>query len=280
MLTREQFELFVPAFKQPNDVDGDYIYDRVEPFIAEEEQELIDLLVIKLDAIPDQARHYARQVIANRAAARAIDHLDLTLTPEGFGVVNNNRVAPASRQRIDALTAALQRTASALYDRLITELLATPWGETPTAWGFADRLIFLPSICRSYGITHDGQEIYDKQFAIVTPSLMQAERDVEAILSTELYRKLIDTLRRKLTTDNAIYHELLHKARQLTALCFKVREIGQSRQTLIPAIEHLQRFIAENAHQLPEWNSSATAAAQRTTPYQNEKSAPSFFFGM
>ena len=45
------------------------------------------------------------KLIASEALRRAIPSLDLVLTPNGFGVVSNQNVAPASKERVDRLIA-------------------------------------------------------------------------------------------------------------------------------------------------------------------------------
>ena len=45
------------------------------------------------------------KLIASEAMRRAIPSLDLVLTPNGFGVVSNQNIAPASKERVDRLIA-------------------------------------------------------------------------------------------------------------------------------------------------------------------------------
>ena len=47
------------------------------------------------------------KLVASEALRRAIPSLDLVLTPNGFGVVSNQNVAPASKERVDRLIASL-----------------------------------------------------------------------------------------------------------------------------------------------------------------------------
>lgn len=47
------------------------------------------------------------KLIASEALRRAIPSLDLVLTPNGFGVVSNQNIAPASKERVDRLIASL-----------------------------------------------------------------------------------------------------------------------------------------------------------------------------
>ena len=47
------------------------------------------------------------KLIATEALRRAIPSLDLVLTPNGFGVVSNQNIAPASKERVDRLIGSL-----------------------------------------------------------------------------------------------------------------------------------------------------------------------------
>lgn len=47
------------------------------------------------------------KLIASEALRRAIPSLDLVLTPNGLGVVSNQNIAPASKERVDRLIGSL-----------------------------------------------------------------------------------------------------------------------------------------------------------------------------
>ena len=47
------------------------------------------------------------RIVAFDAFRNAVPHLDLILTPNGFGIVNNSNIAPASKERVERLIASL-----------------------------------------------------------------------------------------------------------------------------------------------------------------------------
>lgn len=60
--------------------------------------------------------------------------LDLVLTPTGFGVVSNNTVAPASKERVDRLEEQLYLTGERAKGRLLAALTAVDgWGDSVQA---------------------------------------------------------------------------------------------------------------------------------------------------
>lgn len=69
--------------------------------------------------------------------------LDLVLTPTGFGVVSTNQMAPASKQRVDALIGHLRDSALTVHGQLLTELCKVEgWGATDQAKENIDNLFF------------------------------------------------------------------------------------------------------------------------------------------
>lgn len=66
-------------------------------------------------------KHLMGGVISHHALLLAIPRLDLFLTPNGFGVVSNQNVAPASKERVERLISNLERE----RDKFIHQLLLT-----------------------------------------------------------------------------------------------------------------------------------------------------------
>lgn len=60
-----------------------------------------------------------QRVIAVDAFLHSIPEMDLVLTDAGFGVISNQDVAPASKERIANLTAGLQAKLDEALDRLV-----------------------------------------------------------------------------------------------------------------------------------------------------------------
>ena len=111
--------------------------------VVEGEQTLFDKITLELETSenwlmsqvigtppPDVAaqnttfKNMCVTIIACDAMSRAIPALDLVLTPNGFGVVQNNNVVPASKERVERLIAScIERrdfTLSRLYAKLAT----------------------------------------------------------------------------------------------------------------------------------------------------------------
>ena len=77
----------------------------------------------------EPVRLTATCVVAHEAMLRAVPSLDLVLTPNGFGIVSNQNVAPASRERVSRLIASLETS----RDNAIEQLIMYLFRETPTS---------------------------------------------------------------------------------------------------------------------------------------------------
>lgn len=88
------------------------LFDKISSQLEVTEQWLQDEIVGEpmMREIADGWREpwrHAATIIANEAFRLSLPSLDLILTPNGFGVVSNANVAPASKERVDRLAASL-----------------------------------------------------------------------------------------------------------------------------------------------------------------------------
>ena len=52
---------------------------------------------VMFEAVQSLATH----IVVNEAMRQAVPSLDLVLTPNGFGIVSNSNIAPASKERVE-----------------------------------------------------------------------------------------------------------------------------------------------------------------------------------
>lgn len=121
MITQEQFERYIPSAVMPDSS----IYDRIAEYLDEGETEVKSLLGSTLyDSREDDQELLA---LCNRMAClfaykTVIPQLDLVLTENGFGVVSNQNVAPASMQRVNTLRQQVQQSLEDTIDDLLDYL--------------------------------------------------------------------------------------------------------------------------------------------------------------
>ena len=80
--------------------------------------------------------HYARMAVAAEAMLHAVPQLDLVLTPNGFGVVSNTNIAPASKERVERLLLSLEK----MRDDTLSILL--PMLANTEAWATSDPCLY------------------------------------------------------------------------------------------------------------------------------------------
>ena len=106
------------------------VIDKIVPFIDASEKWLIDNIVSEsvFNSIsgrpdPSTAKVTMARIVAFDAFRNAVPHLDLILTPNGFGIVNNSNIAPASKERVERLIASLLSNRDDEIEHLIALLV-------------------------------------------------------------------------------------------------------------------------------------------------------------
>lgn len=92
------------------------LFDKIQYHLLQAEQWLIDTFVssdtmsrIRTYSDSTPLLHYCRIITAAEALLHAVPQLDLILTPNGFGIVSNQNVIPASKERIERLLLSLEK---------------------------------------------------------------------------------------------------------------------------------------------------------------------------
>ena len=125
------------------------VYEKVEPHFAASYDEC------KADVLGDVGTSAAegennekltvavKRWVAIHAFLAVFRQLDLVLTPTGFGVVSSNQMAPASKQRVDALIGHLRDSILIARGQLLAELChVSRWGTTTQALENINNLFF------------------------------------------------------------------------------------------------------------------------------------------
>ena len=92
------------------------LFDKILYHLLQAEQWLTDTFVssdtmsrIRTYSDSTPLLHYCRIITAAEAMLHAVPQLDLILTPNGFGIVSNQNVIPASKERIERLLLSLEK---------------------------------------------------------------------------------------------------------------------------------------------------------------------------
>lgn len=275
MITIDQqtFEKYVPAFASAES----YTFDRMSPYVDVMLRAVEGREVKTSDDMPEALRSAVVRYVCLAAARKAVPQLDLILTANGFGVVSNQNVAPASRERVNALIEQLRIDESEAFDMLLAELLQTDWAKSATAESYITSILYCPSMMRRYGIKdEEGNEVYYSEWQGLQNHLAVAEEKVRTLISPELFDKLIGVQRIPATEHPHEYNVVLEQARRLVAAWISVDRYPQAPRALS---HRLLDTIKNWSDVLTEYVQSSTYRAHNSKPYENRKEDSAYFFG-
>lgn len=260
------------------------LFDKITPHLEVAEAWLTttflsEEILTELPTVSENANnkllHYARMAVAAEAMLHAVPQLDLVLTPNGFGVVSNTNIAPASKERVERLLLSLEKmrddTLSVLLPLLAnTEAWATSapcqyWSQTLYPW------LDLP---RKLGSTDHSwlrcQELHSKLIAI-------EERLAHDFFSCELLATLrqAELLGKWGETPSAPHYK--RAWRHIFAIeLYMLREEGE---VPIPSCIEVVNSLRNAPNGIfEEWKQSVTAALFENHGYKNDKKKGGYWF--
>lgn len=249
------------------------LFDKIRPQLEITEQWLHDTIVG--DTLIDEEKNkMVCTIIACEAFRRSVPSLDLILTPNGFGIVSNNNVAPASKERIERLMASL----GDLRDKAITALLNvlrqdSDWLQSAQGQWLASSFFVLPdedTTAASAAVRTD-----DKWEGFLM--LREKARPIEqAIAEKWLGQALTARLRATLASDP-------HGTSDVVALARTVRQLVidelLSGKRPVKNLDRCVNYIRNNSTLYPEWQSDPVAELfEEKWRFQNKKEAAGYFF--
>ena len=267
-IDQQTFEKHVPAFASADA----YTFQRMSPYI-----DVMLRAVEGREVNTEDVQVAVERYVCLAAARKAVPQLDLVLTANGFGVVSNQNVAPASRDRVSALLEQLRIDESEAFDMLLAELLQTEWKDSATATTYIVSLLYSPTMMRRYGIKdEEGNEVYYQEWQGLQNRLAVAEENVRTLISPELYDRLVEVQRIPATGHPHEYNVVLEQARRLVAAWISVDRFPQAPRALS---HRLLDTIKNWSDMLTEYAQSSTFRAHNTKPYENRKEDSAYFFG-
>lgn len=270
-LSQTAFEQYVPAFRDAES----RTYEAILPYMELFRDNAYHSMKVPLD-FPDTAKVEA--YIYRNAAHRALPHLDLVLTDNGFAVVSNSNLAPASRDRVAALQERLREEKDDARDLLLFALSDNEtWRDTDVCRLLRTSILWCPLLCRRYGVTaSEGRPVFEREYETLFPKIQSAQYEVARIISTEqmewLNRHQDEYDKVDRTGDLRIM--LREHCRYLMAAL-----ITEQKTAVKVLMTRLQEMLNLHATDFPEYSASAKYQADHFKPYENDKNAPCFFFG-
>lgn len=193
--SQKEFEKFVPSLRD----GGEEIYKGIEPYLQPAYWRLKNEL--KVELMNNKCAPYFRRAVYATAAYNALPTLDLVATPNGFGVVSNQNIAPASKERVAAFRESLRQYKSDCKDQCLERYYQEATSQTTDQktgnghGGFEyvqispdeilrSGVIYSATVARENGITMpDGQPVYEEEMRRLEYKLAAADVKIRKLIS-------------------------------------------------------------------------------------------------
>lgn len=269
MITREQFERYCPSAVMPDDI----LFDRITEYIGEGEIEVKSLLGASL--YDDRESDTQLFDLCNRMASlyaykTVIPHLDIVLTENGFGVVSNQNVVPASMQRVNTLRLQVQQSLEDTIDDILDYLRGNAdWVNTYVATEVFRSMVWNAKKQLFYFGQPNGHRSQMEELRV---KITGAEEKIKHCISQEFFDELCTAVKMRNATaaqDTCIHYIMMVIGAEATD------DMRMARFHIGKLVEYLDRNIST----FTTYANSSAYAANTFEPYRNEAEDPCFFFG-
>lgn len=252
---------------------NDTLFERIAEYIDEGETEVKSLLGATLYA--NRSSDLQLLNLCNRMAClwaykTVMPHLDLVLTENGFGVVNNQNVSPASMQRVNTLRQQVQYSLDDTIDDLLDYLRGNAdWVDTYVATEVFRSMVWN---ARKQMFYFAQPNAHRSQMDELRVKISSAEEKIKHCISDEFFNELCTAVKMRTAT-----------AAQDTCIHYIMMVIGaDATDDMKIARFHISKlvdYLDRNIRTFQTYANSTAYAANTFEPYRNEKEDPSFFFG-
>lgn len=198
-----------------------------------------------------------QKCIVAEAFRLAVPSLDVVLTPNGFGIVSTDRIAPASKERIERLQSQLELYRDELIINIITQLqLNYPEWTQITIQGKSAFSTFFPTpeLAHLCGYT---EHLFDHYQQLQPKVLLIQQRLANEFFSPELIAALLEDVRSRKYTYQSAYYTLRRNV--IDTIRSLILEELNGHPVHPQAYYDLVNTIRNNPTVFPEWQSTATA---------------------
>ena len=217
----------------------------------------------------DRMKQLCARIITCQALLAAVPSLDLVLTPNGFGIVNTQNIAPASKERIERLLTTLEKERDDSIDMLLIKLQANEnWKSSEQGEYFASTLFPRLSMVRMAGFTDhkwDRYQEFHNRLIKIENSL--AEEYFSKELMTSLRNANIGN-----TSIDAATAKVIHDIQSLEIMLLNKMDV--CRQSFYDIIN----IIREYPDTFPEWHASKTSELYKADAFKNKKGSSGYWF--
>lgn len=204
------------------------------------------------------------------AFLEVVRHLDLVLTPTGFGVVANSEVSPASSGRVEALIEQCRVANIKAQDLMLAHLCDIPgWGSTMQAQQSIQTVVW--SIEEYCYLTRQ-EYMTSKEWTSKLAAMQEADSTLRKLISDEEMDDIM-SLVRGVREGN----EFEGSVRLMLSRCMIM--LGNDMLSAFSSERaKLLRYLDKNLDKFPLYANSSEFEANHFKEFKNEKSKPAFVF--
>ena len=250
------------------------VFESVEPHFKESYLRLCQQILGEVGEAAletsDDLREAVIKAVCLDAFLGVVRHLDLVLTPTGFGVVANNEVSPASSSRVEALIEQCRIALIVSQDTVMALLTDVPgWGSTLQAkQGIQTVLWSMEGYCYLTRKT----SMTSKDWISKLAAMQESDATLRKLVSDEQMDDIM-CLVRGVREGNEFEGSLrLMLSRCLIMLSNDMLSAYSNERA------RLLRYLDAHLDKFPLYADSSAYKANHFKEFQNEKSKPAFVF--
>ena len=206
------------------------------------------------------------KAIVCEAYKNAIPSLDLVLTPNGFGIVSNQNVAPASKERVERLLASLEQERDRNIEQLLLRLpFVEGWEQSAQGKYFAATMFPFLGLCRRLAIR---EHLWD-EYLHLHDRLIKIENVLaETYFSQEQMQVFRSKVINQMRTCLPIEEQVIRSLQSLEMLLVSDMQVHPQ------SFYDLVNIIREHPVEFPCWHSSPVAELYSPAVFKNKKIHP------
>ena len=247
-----------------------HVFSMIQPHLVVTEQNLKSELLGSFDyTTVEGLEEIVIRLVCLRTYYEQIPHLDLVLTPTGFGVVSNENVAPASPDRVKALRQQVKDAADDALDDVIWAMLGTEWANTVSGQIHVNSLFFTARDLRKYAGMPNAHRS-DLMERLV--QIAEAEEHIRSTISSEFFEVLLGMIRSNQIND--VHFVLVYELKVAIGAWLSGNE-NVFRRKVSNVINRMESHIDD----YPQYKNSEAYKVKHFERYENGKDDSTYFFG-
>ncbi len=268
VITREQLEEYVPSMV----VSSDDIFNELSDFFVRAEERLERITGVNLISVPDELLvKRCSRYICLRAVYEYIPQRDLVITPNGFGVVSDANIAPASKERVENLRHRLAIEEFISLGVILGHLISlhdSTWQQSNVAMAATSHLIFNSDQLAIYCGMDESTEV---DFRSVLPDIGEAENVIIGEIGFCQFQALLDAAR----CDNGTVNQRSVIRQLRTAIGLKLK--GRPMSSFMAVIRQALNMMGDTPTDFAPYFDSPEYRA-KSVNYENHKEDSCYFF--